>query len=120
VFDDRVDWVAGLARVSGPAAIGPRDTVSTWQATAGQALPNGDQQGGFGPPKAMEFAHGQRRTADSLVATLTTKAGVLVMPDRERGAMLGRIRDYLGARPETAAGEFTLPMLTGVLVVRRL
>jgi SAM-dependent methyltransferase len=120
VFDDRVDWVAGLARVSGPAAIGPRDTVSTWLAAAGQALPNGDRQGRFGPPEAMEFAHGQRRTAESLVSTLTTKAGVLVMPDRERGAILGRIRDYLGTRPETAAGEFTLPMLTGVLVVRRL
>ena len=28
VMDDRVDWVAGLERVSGNAAIGPRDTLS--------------------------------------------------------------------------------------------
>jgi ubiquinone/menaquinone biosynthesis C-methylase UbiE len=29
VFDDRFDWVAGLERVSGSAAIGPRDTLSS-------------------------------------------------------------------------------------------
>src|SRR5215472_10153737 len=40
VIDDRVDWVAGLERVSGSAAIGPRDTLSSWRAaTAGAHLP---------------------------------------------------------------------------------
>jgi hypothetical protein len=34
--------------------------------------------------------------------------------------MLVRIRAFLASRPETADGEFTLPMLTGVLRVRRL
>jgi ubiquinone/menaquinone biosynthesis C-methylase UbiE len=28
VIDNRVEWVAGLARVSGSAAVGPRDTLS--------------------------------------------------------------------------------------------
>jgi SAM-dependent methyltransferase len=32
VMDNRVDWVAGLERVSGSAAIGPRDTLSSWRA----------------------------------------------------------------------------------------
>jgi SAM-dependent methyltransferase len=64
LLDDRVDWVAGLARVSGSAAIGPR--------------------------------------------------GV-----QEQEATLGRIRAFLASRPETARGEFTLPMLTGVLRVRK-
>ncbi|MFE3187611.1 hypothetical protein ACFXHA_01295 [Nocardia sp. NPDC059240] len=41
------------------------------------------------------------------------------MPDREREATLGRIRGYLSAAPETACGEFTLPMATGVLRTRR-
>jgi len=31
---------------------------------------------------------------------------------------LFRIRAFLASRPETARGEFTLPMLTGVLRVR--
>jgi len=29
------------------------------------------------------------------------------------------MRDYLASRPEASRGEFTLPMLTGVLRVRR-
>ena len=121
VMDDRVDWVAGLDRVSGSAAIGARDLRSRWRAeTAGVHLPGTGVAARFGAPEQAEFSHGQRRTADSLVATLATKAGMLVMPEQERAAALGRIGAFLASRPETADGEFTLPMLTGVLRVRRL
>jgi len=121
VIDDRVDWVAGLERVSGSAAIGSRDTLSSWRAaTAGAHLPGSGPAARFGSPDQAEFPHGQRRTADSLVAALATRAGVLVMPEQEQEATLGRIRAFLTSRPETARGEFTLPMLTGVLRVRRL
>jgi SAM-dependent methyltransferase len=121
VMDNRVDWVAGLDRVSGSAAIGPRDTLSSWRAaTASLHLPNIGLVAQFGSPEQAEFPHGQRRTADSLVATIATRAGVLVMPEQEREATLGRIRVFLASRPETTSGEFTLPMLTGVLRVRRL
>ncbi|WP_329578672.1 class I SAM-dependent methyltransferase [Streptomyces sp. NBC_01361] len=121
VFDNQVDWVARLERVSGSAAIGPRDTRSSWRAeTAGAHLPRAGLVARFGSPEQTEFPHGQRRTADSLVATFATKAGVLVMPEQEREATLDPIRAYLTSRPETAHGEFTLPMLTGVLRVQRL
>ncbi len=121
VIDDRVDWVAGLARVSGSAAIGPRDTLSSWRAeTAAAHLPNLGPVARFGSPEQAEFPHGQRRSADSLVTTLATRAGVLVLPAPQRDATLGRIGAFLASRPETARGEFTLPMLTGVLRVRRL
>src|SRR6266542_1848492 len=43
-----------------------------------------------------------------------------VMPEQEREATLARIRDFLASRPETTSGEFTIPMLTGVLRVRQL
>lgn len=120
VMDDRVDWVAGLERVAGRAAIGPRDTLTNWRAaTADMHLP-AVGLARFGGPAQAEFRHGQRRTADSLVATLVTRAGMLVMPEREREATAGRIRAFLASRPETADGEFILPMLTGVLRVRRL
>ncbi|MEU7175900.1 class I SAM-dependent methyltransferase [Micromonospora tulbaghiae] len=120
VVDDRVDWVAGLAAVSGSAAIGPRDTPASWRAaTAGMHLPK-TGEARFGSPEQAEFPHGQRRTADSLVATLATRAGMLVMPEQELTETLDRIRAYLASRPETADGEFTLPMLTCVLRVRRL
>ncbi|MEU5674938.1 class I SAM-dependent methyltransferase [Micromonospora sp. NPDC047753] len=120
IMDDRVDWVAGLERVSGSAAIGPRDTLSSWRAaTAGMLVPSPGLVARFESAEQVELPHGQRRTADSLVATLATRAGMLVMPDEEREANLGRIRSFLGSRAETAHGEFTLPMLTGVLRARR-
>lgn len=37
VMEDRVDWVAGLARVSGSAAIGPRDTPAGWRVETAEA-----------------------------------------------------------------------------------
>jgi SAM-dependent methyltransferase len=120
VLDDRVDWVAGLARVSGSAVIGPRDTPASWRAeTAGAHLPKTGGPARFGSPEQAGFPHGQRRTAASLVAALATRAGMLVMPEPERQATLGRIRAFLASRPETADGEFTVPMLTCVLRARR-
>jgi SAM-dependent methyltransferase len=120
VFDDRVDWVAGLVRISGGAAIGSRDTFSGWRAeTAEVHVPSGGADSPFGSPEQAEFPHGQRRTAASLTATFATKAGMLVLPEQEREATLARIRAFLAGRPETADGEFTVPMLTGVLRVGR-
>jgi SAM-dependent methyltransferase len=121
VIDNRVDWVAGLARVGGSAAIGPRDTLGGWRAaTADMHLARTGLVAPFGSPEQAEFPHGQRRTGDSLVATIATRAGLLVMPGQEQQATLGRIRAFLASRPETARGKFTLPMLTGVLRVRRM
>lgn len=121
VMDDRVEWIAELARVSGAAAIGPRDTLSSWRATTGRAhLPASGRTARFGSPEQREFRHGQRRTADSLVAALATRAGVLVMSEDEREATLERIRVHLAGRSETADGEFLVPMMTGVLRTRRL
>ncbi|WP_041626045.1 class I SAM-dependent methyltransferase [Stackebrandtia nassauensis] len=120
VMDDRVGWVAGLARIAGSAVIGPRDTPTGWRGeVAGIRVPEADGVARFGAPEQELFPHGQRRTAESLVATLATRAGMLVMPEPEREATLGRIRDYLANRPETAEGEFVLPMLTCVLRMRR-
>lgn len=114
VVDDRVGWVAGLARVAGSEAIGPRDTPASWRVETGRAhLP------GFESAEQAEFTHGQRRTADSLVATLATRAGMLVMAEPERTARLDEIRAFLAGTPDTAEGEFTLPMLTCVLRARR-
>ncbi len=61
------------------------------------------------------FPHGQPRTVDSLVATFSTKAGILVMPENDRADRLARMRAFLEGREETNFGPFTLPMMTGVL-----
>jgi SAM-dependent methyltransferase len=118
VLDDRVPWVAELARVGGPEAIGARDTLSTWRGATAHLLD--DMHGRWGSPEQAEFSHAQRRTAESLVAKIATHAGLLVMPDEERRAALDRIRAVLTSRPETAGEQLTLPMVTGVLRVRRL
>lgn len=121
LMDDQVDWVAGLAQVGGREAIGSRDTPASWRVAAAEMhLPRGGSAARFGLPEQAEFPHAQRRTADSLVATFSTKAGVLVMTAQEREARLRQIRAFLASRPETAHGEFTLPMVTGVLRTRRL
>ncbi len=115
LMDDRVDWVAGLAEVGGPAAIGPRDTPAAWRVAIAELYASAH----FGAAEQAEFANGQQRTADSLVATFGTKAGILVMSETDRGSRLTKMRDYLAHRPETAHGEFTLPMVTGVLRTQR-
>jgi SAM-dependent methyltransferase len=121
VIDDRVDWVGGLARIGGDAAIGKRDLLSSWRAaTARTYLPSDGHVIRFGSAEWAEFPHEQHHTTDSLVAKIATHAGLLVMPEQDRQATLGRIRDFLASRPETAHGEFVLPMLTGVLRVKRL
>jgi hypothetical protein len=43
---------------------------------------------------------------------------MLVMPQQEQEATLGLVRSFRGSSPETASGEFTLPMLTFVLRAR--
>lgn len=116
VVDDGVPWVARLAGVSGGAAIGPRDTPGGWRLSTADILdPAPGDRALFGDVERAEFPHGQRRTADSLTTTLSTRAGMLVMTATEREVRLGRIRAFLARTPETAAGEFTLPMRTCVL-----
>ncbi len=74
----------------------------------------------FTPTDRAEFPHGQRRTAGSLLATIATHSKLLVMEPAERDRLLAGVSAYLAGRPETANGEFTLPMVTSALrAVRR-
>ena len=111
--DDREEWVAGFAGVSGGTA---RVTLSSWRsASFDTPVTQPDALAAFDPLERAEFPHGQRRTAESLVATIATHSRVLIMPEAERATFLDQLRAYLSARPETSSGEFTLPMITGVL-----
>jgi SAM-dependent methyltransferase len=114
VLDDRVRWVHGLERVSTSLAIGPRDTYSRWRAATESLHRPPGVPVRFGSLEQAEFPHGQRRTAESLLATLATRAGMLLLPAHQREFTLRKMRTYLARTPETASGEFTLPMLTCV------
>jgi SAM-dependent methyltransferase len=116
--DDREEWVAGYAAASGGNA---RVTLTSWRTSSEQArVAQRDTPAEFGSPERAEFPHGQRRTAESLVATIATHSRLLVMPEAERAQLLAQVRAYLSTRPETSSGEFTLPMVTGVLrLIRR-
>jgi SAM-dependent methyltransferase len=114
--DDRVPWVAGL-RDAAEGAAAP--TVSSRRAEAAHFTAEQFGQR-FAPAERAEFANAQLRTADSLVALMATHSQVLVLPPAEQRRLLGQARAYLASRPETAAGEFELPMLTSALrAVRR-
>ena len=118
VDDDREEWVAGFDAVSGGTA---RATLTSWRALGEEArVAQREVPEMFESPERAEFPHGQRRTAESLVATIATHSRLLVMPEAERAQILDQIRAYLSACPETSAGEFTLPLVTGVLrAIRR-
>jgi len=119
VDDDRTDWVATLAQISkGKANV----TLLRWRDSAARARQERLAAAGSGlfeTPEAGEFEHRQRRTVDSLVATIATHSNLLVMDEPDRAALLAEVRDFLQARPETSSGEFVLPMVTAVLRARR-
>jgi ubiquinone/menaquinone biosynthesis C-methylase UbiE len=112
VDDDRVGWVAEFAEMSKRKA---SITLLRWReegAKSWQERLTETGRGLFGQAQATEFDHGQARTADSLLATIATHSNFLVMEETERAALLGQVRDFLHARPETSGGEFVLPMIT--------
>jgi SAM-dependent methyltransferase len=118
VDDDRVGWVAEAAALSKDGA-----TLSRWRATPASDSELAVLRAGsswFAPVAEGEFANGQLRTADALVAAIATQSQLLVMDEAERVRALAAIRDLLHRQPETSAGEFSLPLVTVALrAVRR-
>jgi SAM-dependent methyltransferase len=119
VDDDRVGWVATLAQISkGQSNV----TLLRWRDRAARARQErlaAAGSGRFEPADVAEFENGQRRTADSLLASIATHSNLLVMEEPERARLLAEVRDFLLARPETGAGEFVFPMVTAVLRTTR-
>ena len=67
---------------------------------------------GFGRVEQARFAHRQRRTAESLTATIGTHSHTLVVSEEERAEVLDRVRAFLNSRPETSGGTFDHPLVT--------
>jgi SAM-dependent methyltransferase len=119
VDDDRVGWVAGLAEISKRKS---SITLTRWrdgEAQSRQERLLGAGSDLFAAAEVGEFGHGMARTADSLLATIGTHSHLLVMEEAERARLLARTGEFLRSQPETAHGEFTLPMVTVVLRTQR-
>jgi SAM-dependent methyltransferase len=56
-----------------------------------------------------------RTTTEALLRSVATQSWILIAEPERREHTLGRVRDYLAARPETSSGEFELPLVTDVL-----
>ncbi|MDL4777126.1 class I SAM-dependent methyltransferase [Actinomadura xylanilytica] len=106
--DDRVPWVAALREISRGRGSARRSRPGRFP--VGAEFPDAEQ---------TEFPHAQRRTAESLTATIGTHSHVLVLDEAEREALLARVLGHLRATPETAEGEFDLPIVTLAVRVRR-
>jgi SAM-dependent methyltransferase len=108
IDDDREPWVAGLNEVS--------TSRVSFERRRPRRFPFSVE---FPGVERAEFPHAQPRTAESLAATIGTHSHVLVLGDAERDALLSRVLTYLRALPETAEGEFDLPMVTLAIRARR-
>ena len=119
VDDDRVGWVETLAKISKRKS---SVTLLTWRDELGRSRRERLDAAGSGLFEAAEvgeFEHGQRRTAESLLATIATHSRLLTMEEPARTAVLARVSEFLCACPETADGEFILPLATVVLRAMR-
>jgi SAM-dependent methyltransferase len=99
--DESVPWVAELGRLSRSSVSTPPDEAK-WEPT----FP------GFGPTEVAAFPHRQRRTAQSLTATVGTHSHTVVVSPEERAEVLGRVLSFLESNPATSDGEFDVPLLT--------
>jgi SAM-dependent methyltransferase len=102
--DDRVEWIAELGRVASS-----RVSYRDWAHGKGVA-----PHPRFSPVATEDFPHVQRRTVDSLLATVATHSSLLVREPAARDAVLARVRALLESRPETSAGPFDLKLMTRV------
>lgn len=106
--DDRVPWVAEMKRLA-------RSSVSftNWRP---KSLPGTEW---FPEFERAEFPHGQRRTAESMAATIGTHSHMLVLDEAEREHVMARVLEYLRSAPETREGRFELPIVTLAVRGRR-
>jgi SAM-dependent methyltransferase len=120
--DDRVPWVAGLQDAAQGAA-SPSVSRRRSEAASFGADQFGDAPSGEGPftsTERAEFPNSQPLTAETLVELIGTHSMILVMAPEERDVVLAKVRAYLTSRPETAVGQFDLPLVTSVIrTVRR-
>lgn len=107
IRNESVDWVARLTEIIEPyESSAPREKTGQWR----QAFSATDR---FGRLNQLAFPHEQRLDADGLVERFAAVSFLAVLPDREHGEVLGRIRELALTHPDLAGSEeFSLPYVT--------
>ena len=109
--DAGVDWVRGMYEAA------RWDSAGVWPPTDEPSLPS---HPAFAADGFAQFPNPTSATVDGLIASLRTRSFALTREPAEREAIFDRIRAYLATHPETASGEFALPLVTDVVrAVRR-
>lgn len=103
-----VEWMRGI----GEAAAAGRPVRPNTAGSGASAFP---PHPAFAPPERAAFPNPVPTTTEGLVAMLATHSWALVSEPADREAAFARLRDYLTTRPETASGEFVLPLAATVL-----
>jgi len=107
--DHSVDWVEECGKALHP------DQPPRIGSTEVDDHPVGPE---FGSPQRHRFPNAVETTTEGMVRMLGTHSWALIADPVERDTAFARLRTYLAGRPETASGEFVLPLLT--VVVRTL
>ncbi|MCU1687273.1 MAG: type 11 methyltransferase [Amycolatopsis sp.] len=100
--DESVPWVAGFKSLTQTAA------SASWTRHE-SGMP---ESPAFGPFEESTFPHAHRRTAETLVETVSTQSHMLVADPADAAETRRQMAEYLAAQPETSAGEFDLPLQT--------
>jgi SAM-dependent methyltransferase len=100
--DQSVGWVSEFSGLA-------RSGVSNGWVTGREPIPTHRD---FSPFERSRFAHAQRRTAETLIETIATHSHLLIASPEERESTLRTVREFLASTPETADGEFDLPIVT--------
>ncbi|MCE6999550.1 class I SAM-dependent methyltransferase [Saccharothrix sp. S26] len=108
-YDDSVPWVGEFVRVA-QSSVSAQDDLEFDPVTEHEL---------FTDPVRRDFGHVDRRTAESLVAMVNTHSHALVIAEPERAELNARMLAFLKSRPETAEGEFDLPLTVYVKRLRR-
>jgi SAM-dependent methyltransferase len=108
VRDEREDWVARLGAIlrgrrEGPDSSDPSSVVSE-APTVGPP---------FGPVERRDVEWVHRFSPDLLTDTVASRSYVITLPDADREALLGEVRELVRTHPALAgADEIALPYVT--------
>jgi SAM-dependent methyltransferase len=112
--DKRVPWVAemsGIVDAHGDAI--RRHEAGVWREAFEETTL-------FGPLAEAEFPYAQTLDEDLFVERVASTSFIATMPDAERSAVLGRIRDLVRTHPDTRGRQtFELPYRTRVFWCER-